>query len=80
MPDAACRVIDDAHEGFLVQGVYGQSQIGDDVLDFLALEECQVAVDAIGYAKRAEGFLERSALCVGAEEDGHVVVAEPLLV
>ena len=72
--DAACRIVDDALHSLLVVGVAHQPEVGDDVLDFLALIEAQTAVDAVGNALSAHLLLEGAALRIGAVEDGEVAI------
>ena len=48
--NAACRIVDDTLEGLLIVGIDGQTEVGDDILDLLALVERQAAIDAVGNA------------------------------
>ena len=77
--DASGWVVDDASQGLLVVGVGDGAEIGDDVLDLLALIERQAAVDAVGDVVLAHLFLEAAALGVGAVEDDEVAVLQVLL-
>ena len=77
--DAAGRVVDDASQRLLVVGIGYGAEIGDDVLDFLALIERQAAVDAVGDVVLAHLFLEAAALGVGAVEDDEVVPLQVFL-
>ena len=70
--NASGGVVDDALQGLLVVGVNHQAQVGDDVLNLLALVEGEAAVDAVGHTGLAEVLLEDAALGVGAVEDGKV--------
>ena len=49
-----------------------QVQVGQDVLDFLALEELQAVDHLVGHAQLAQGELERPAQGVDAVEDGEI--------
>jgi hypothetical protein len=68
--DAAGRKIDDAQEGGVVVRVAEQSQVGQRVLDFLALEEAQAAIDLVRHALGEQFVFEDARLGVGAVEDG----------
>ena len=72
--DATCRVVDDPAEGLLVIRVGNQSEICDDVFDFLSLIEGKPADDLVGNPLLAELILERTALYIRAVEDSEVVV------
>mgnify|MGYP001650473091 CR=1 FL=1 len=74
LADAARRGVDDAFEGAIVIAVAGETQVGERVFDFGALEEAQAAIDAVGQAVLQEHFFEDARLGVGAVEDGAVVV------
>ena len=39
LPDAACRSVDNTLEGLLVVGVHSKAEVGNDILDLLALVE-----------------------------------------
>ena len=72
--DSTGGIVDDAPDGLLVVGVDNDAEIGNDVLDFLALVEAEAAVDAIRDVLLAEGLLEATALGVGAVENGEVAI------
>jgi len=72
--DATCRIVDDPAEGLLVIRVGNQSEICDDVFDFLSLIEGKSADDLVGNPLLAELILERTALYIRAVEDSEVVV------
>ena len=69
--DAARRKIHHAREGGVVVGIRGEAQVGERVLDFLALEEPQAAVDAVGDFGAEERVLEHARLGVRAVEQRH---------
>ena len=56
----------------VVVGIVQQLQIGEDVLDFLALEEFQAVDHLVGHAVIAQGEFQRPAQGVGAIEDGEI--------
>ena len=70
--DTARRIVDDALEGLFIVGVGNQPEVGNHVLDLLALVETQSAVDAIRDIVPAHLLLKRPALRVRAVEDGKV--------
>ena len=69
--DAARREIDDAQERAVVLVARQQPQIRERVLDFLALEKAQAAVDAIGHAGIEQRMLEHARLRVRAIQQRH---------
>ena len=72
--DAARGVVHHAFEGFLVVEIGDQAEVGDDVLDLFALIERHATVDAVGDVVFAQGIFERTALGVGAVENGDLIV------
>ena len=74
--DAACGIVDDAAQGLLVVVVGDEAEVGNDILDLLALIERQSADDAVWDAVFTQLVLEGPALCVVAVEDGDVVKRE----
>ena len=77
--DAACGIVHNTLEGLLVVGVSHHAEVGNDVLDFLALVERQTAVDAVRDIVLAHLFLERTALRIRAIQDGKVAPMSVLL-
>ena len=70
--DAARRQVHDALERGVVVAIRDQPQVGERVLDFLALEEPQAAVDAVRDARGEQVFFEHARLRVRAVQDGVV--------
>jgi hypothetical protein len=70
--DAARGQVDHALEGRVVVAVGDQAQVGERVLDFLAFEEPQPAVHAIGDACGEQVLFEHPRLSVRAVEDRRV--------
>ena len=70
----ACGIVDDAHERLVVLGIDRQAEISDRILHLLALVERRTAVDTIRNAQFAQFVLYGTRLCVGAIEDGYVLV------
>ena len=77
--DAADGIVDDAAQGLAVVGIDDQAEVGQDVLDLLALVEGQSAVYYIRYGPLAQFVLETAALGVGAVEDGEGVILAAVL-
>ena len=75
LADAAGRRVDHAQQGHLVAGIVQQLQVGQDVLDLLALEEFQAVDHLVGDALLAQGEFQRPAQGVGAIEDGEIAGA-----
>ena len=78
--DAAARGVDDALDGHVVVGVADGLEVGHDVADLRAVEEARAADDLVRHTGAQEHVLEDAGLCVGAVEDGDVVVAHALAV
>ena len=51
-PHAAPRLLHGAQEGHIVGGIHDEAQVGQDVLDLLALVEADAAHDVVGHAAR----------------------------
>ena len=64
--DASCGIVDDALEGLFVVRVGHQTEIGNHILDLLALVETQAAVDAIRNVIPTHLLLKATALRVRA--------------
>ena len=77
--DASGRIVDDTLEGLLVVGIGYQTEVGYHVLDLLALIEAQSAVDPVWDIVLQHLLLERTALRVGAIEDGEVAPVAMIL-
>ena len=76
---AASRIIDDTLDGFFISRVDYHTVIGDDVLDFLALEKLGTTHDTIRHIVVTEFLLEDAALRIGAIQDGKIAVVAPLV-
>ncbi len=72
--DAACGAVDGALQCLLVVRIDHHTEIGNDVLDFLALIERQSAIHTIRDAALAHRLLEDAALCVRAVQHREVGV------
>ena len=72
--DVPFRHVDDTRQAQAVFRVVEQSQIGQDVFDFLAVVELGAADHGIGNGIAHEFFFEDTGLGVGPEEDGHIAI------
>ena len=72
LSNTSSGIVDDALEGLFIVGIHSQTEVCEDVFDFLALIERQTAVDAVWHGLFAKGVLEDTALGIGAIEDGKV--------
>ena len=72
--NASRRIIDHAFEALVVAGVHGQSEVRQEVLDFLSLVKGEPAINPVGHIELAEAFFKRAGLRIGAVEDGEVLV------
>ena len=72
--DAARGIVHHAFEGFFVVEIGDEAEVGDDVLDLFALIERHATVDAVGDVVFAQGIFERTALYLGAVENGDFIV------
>ena len=69
--------VDDPEQGHVVPRVVDQPQIGQDVLDLLALEELEPVDHLVGHGLLAEGQLQRPGQGVDAVEDGEIPGTAP---
>ena len=70
--DTASRIVDNTLEGFFIVGIGNQPEIGNHILDLLALIEAQATIDAIRNAVLAHLLLKRTALRVRAIKNSEV--------
>src|SRR5690606_40837389 len=82
--DAACTdaprgKVHHAQPGRVVVRIVEQPQVGKRMLDFLALEESQPAIHAVGNARREQGVLDDAGLRVAAIQNGDLAAAAPLV-
>ena len=76
VPDAAPGTVDDATQRHLVGRVRHRDEVCEGVLDLGALVELGAAHDLVRQRRPDEDLLQRSALRVGAIEDGHLRVVD----
>ncbi len=79
LADAAGRLVDDAQKVFGIGGIGKYGQIGQEVLDLLALVKMQAANDGVGDFVLEEGVFEHAGLGVGAVQDGDPAPGQPTL-
>ena len=72
LADAARRDVHDASEAHVVVVVGDQAEVGDEVLDLLALVELDAADEVVGNVVSQAHLLERAGLGVDAVHDGDV--------
>ena len=77
--NATSRIIDDTLESLLIVRVGNETEIGDDILDFLTLIETQSTINTIWDALLSEFLLEASALGIGTIENGKLIVSAIIL-
>ena len=70
--DASCRIVDHTFEGFFVIRIDDHSEIGQHILDFLALIEAQPSIDSVRDGLLAHFFFKTSALGISPIEDGKI--------
>ena len=75
--DAARGGVDDAAQRLVVARVHDQPNVGEHILDLLALVERHAAVYLIRDVAAAQRLFQRARLRVGAVEYGHVAVLHP---
>ena len=71
--DATSGIVDDALQSFFVVRIGHQSEIGDDVFNFLSLIKAQSAINAIRNVLLSHFLLKRAALRVSAIKNGKIV-------
>src|SRR5690606_16817656 len=77
--DAAGREIDDAQPRCVVMRIVEQAQIGQRMLDLLALEEAQAAIHAVANARREQCVLDDPRLRIAAVQNRDLAAAAPLI-
>ena len=73
------RIVDDATQRLLVVRIGHNTEVSNDILDFLTLIETQTPIYSIRYAIFAHLFLKRTALRIGAIQNGKIAILSPLL-
>ena len=78
-PYSSCRIVDDTLDCLFIIRIRHQTEIGYDILDFLALVETQSAINAIRNTLLSELLLEAAALGIGAVENGKITILAAIL-
>ena len=66
--DTPCRIIDNTFESLFIIGIHYQTEVSDNIFDFLALIERQASINTVRHTAFAHGFLKDTALCIGTVE------------
>ena len=77
--DSTSRIVDDTLDSLFIIRIRHQTEIGYDVLDFLALVETQSAINAIRNTLLSELLLEAAALGIGTVENGKITILTAIL-
>ena len=77
--NASGGIVDDASQRLLVVGIGHGAEVGNDILDLLALIKAETTIDAIRNAILAHLLLKGTALTVGTVENGEVAPFPTLL-
>ena len=72
--NTASRIIDDTLESLLIIRISHQTEISNDILDFLALIETQSTINAVRDTLLAEFFLKTTALRIRTVKDGKITI------
>ena len=78
-PYSTSRIVDDTLDSLFIIRIRHQTEIGYDVLNFLALVETQSAINAIRNTLLSELLLEAAALGIGAVENGKITILAAIL-
>ena len=74
--DTPGRIINNTDKRFIVMGIYGETEIGKNIFNFLAPIKGDTGINAVGNIKSAKGFLKGARLNVGTIEYGEVFIVE----
>ena len=78
-PYSSCRIVDDTLDSLFIIRIRHQTEISNNILNFLALVETQSAIDAIRNTLLSELLLEAAALGIGAVENGKITILAAIL-
>ena len=70
--NTTCRIVDDSTQCLLVIRISYHTEIGNDILYFLALVETQPSIYSIRYTVLTHLFLKGTALCIRSVKNGKV--------
>ena len=77
--DSTCRIVDDTLDSLFIIRICHQTEISNNILNFLALVETQSAINAIRNTLLSELLLEAAALGIGAVENGKITILAAIL-
>ncbi len=63
-----CRIVDNTLESLFIIGIHYQTEVSDDIFDFLTLIERQASINTVRHTAFAHGFLKDTALRIGTVE------------
>ena len=72
--NTASRIIDDTLESLLIIRISHQTEISNDILDFLSLVETQSTINPVRDTLLAEFFLKTTALRIRTVKDGKITI------
>ena len=78
-PYSSCRIVDDTLDSLFIIRIRHQTEICNNILNFLALVETQSAINAIRNTLLSELLLEAAALGIGTVENGKVIILATIL-
>ena len=78
-PYSSCRIVDDTLDSLFIIRIRHQTEICNNILNFLALVETQSAINAIRNPLLSELLLEAAALGIGTVENGKITILASIL-
>ena len=78
-PDSTSRIVDDTLDSLFIIRICHQTEISNNILNFLALVETQSAINAIRNTLLSELLLEAAALGIGTVENGKITILASIL-
>ena len=76
---STCRIVDDTLDSLFIIRIRHQTEICNNILNFLTLVETQSAINAIRNTLLSELLLEAAALGIGAVENGKITILAAIL-
>ena len=77
--DSTSRIVDDTLDSLFIIRIRHQTEISNNILNFLALVETQSAIDAIRNTLLSKLLLEAAALGIGTVENGKITILASIL-
>ena len=78
-PYSSYRIVDDTLDSLFIIRIHHQTEISNNILNFLALVETQSAINAIRNTLLSELLLEAATLGIGAVENGKITILAAIL-